>query len=800
MKRLTIRATIILVTGGLLCTLIFLLVSQFDRGMKELLVQREQDNIKQQSQVASAILRSSMRTLPDITRDWSKWDAAYNFVAGKNPQFIVEDLNDDLLLLHKLNFIFVFDKNGNVKHQRFFDFHLAKEMEPDADFYLMLEDFKNRVLHRFDGVKEMDLKNPASSGVSGFVVSNNTWFYISAFPTLRSDGRGEANGILLFGRIIDDREIARIQDGIDTIQIHRLSHTKGNDFFAQGRFQSEPFFIDYEKKDTITVYHTIDSVYGDKLILFLEKPRMLYNQGLRVIRILNISIFAVAVIVLALLFFLLEKLLLAPLNDLAKRVENIDDITVFHDVPTSWGYELSVLVSALKKTLEKIAFAQEVIEDQNRDLVYTINHDHLTGLPNALMCKGVIEERLLNARKKNSVLIFLYIRIKNLRLINETLGHSAGNFLLVLLAERLKKYCPESEKSAISCVDGHRFAVIYEEDFVAVEEIKIKAEGIREVLEESGAFEDCQVHASVAIGIATYPADAHDPDELHKKAGIAANAVGMHALLNYMFYDESLLEAITDRLNIEEAISRGIEQDEFAPFFQPKLDLNTGKIVGVEALVRWFSPSGIVMPSFFIPIADETGLIIQITWIMMEKACVENQRFAREGFDISVSVNVPMQVILHTNFVEKTLDILKKTGMPAKKLDIEITEETMIADLEKTSKIMSELQTYGIEISVDDFGTGYSSLQYLQKMPFNTIKIDKLFVDGIPDDSYCKAVIKASVGIAGALMLKVIVEGVETKVQWQAVKEMGCDELQGYVVSKPVSSDDFVALLHKWND
>lgn len=183
----------------------------------------------------------------------------------------------------------------------------------------------------------------------------------------------------------------------------------------------------------------------------------------------------------------------------------------------------------------------------------------------------------------------------------------------------------------------------------------------------------------------------------------------------------------------------------------------------------------------------------------MEKACFENQRFAAEGFDISVSVNVPAQVILHTDFIHRTLSILEMTGMAPEKLDIEITEEALITDLEKNSKIMKELQSHGIAISVDDFGTGYSSLQYLKRMPFNTMKIDKAFVDGIPDDQDDIAIMRASVGIAKALKLKIVVEGVETLMQWDAIKEMGCDELQGYVISKPVPSDEFIGLLRKWN-
>ena len=797
MRQPKIRNAIIMLVGGLLCTLVFLLVFQFDRGMKAFLVQREQDNIKQQAQVASAIFYTSMRTLPDITKDWSRWDASYNFLAGKNPDFIVDDLNEDLLLLHRLNFALVLDENGAVKYQNFFDFVKEEEMEPSIDLILMLEDFKLKAFQGINGVKLMNMKNPVLNGVSGFIVCNDTWFYISAYPVLRSDGKGDANGVLLFGRIIDDREIARMKEGVDTIEVHRLPNAEADVLFAEGLFRQEPFWVRYASKDTIKAYHKIDVVYGDNLVFFIEKPRGLYKQGLHVIRLLNLSILLTAVVVLVLLFFLLEKLLLGPLKNIAKWVEKIEDAAVWDDSPTYWGYELNAFIEALRKMFKKLTHTQKIIEEQNKNMRYIINHDALTGLPNTLSYSCISDGALADARKVCSKVYFLYIHIVNLRLINDTLGHSAGDAILVELAERLKMFC--SDAISVACVDGHKLAVLYGEDQVEKEGIEEKCEAIISMLKVPLALENCQIQIALAIGISTYPTDSQDAAELHRNASLAANAA-LSAKVEYLFYKDSLLRAVLNRINMEEALSKAIEQNELVPFFQPKLDLKTSKITGSEALVRWLSPEGIIAPGVFIPVAIETGLIIQITWLMLEKACVENRRFAAEGFDISVSVNVPVQVILHTDFVQRTLLILEKTGMIPPKLDIEITEETLIADVEKVSEVMEELQSHGIEVSVDDFGTGYSSLQYLKNMPFNAMKIDKAFVDGIPDDKYNEAIIKASVELAKALNLKVIVEGVETKEQWDIIKKIGCHELQGYVVSKPVFPDKFIDLLHRWND
>ena len=796
MKKLRIRTVIILVGGLLFALLVIIFVAQLDKGMTQLLIQREKDNINQKTHIAAAILQSSMQTLPDITRDWSSWDATYDFVAGKNPEFVTDELGDYPFLLHKLNLITIFDKNGKIKYDRIYDFNQKNDIELNLDLSFMLEGIRDKVLYKFTGIQDMDLTDPNSIGVSGFMSSNGIWFYISAFPIFQSSEKGDTNGVFVFGRIIDDQEMARIQGGSDNIQMHRLSAEQAEDLFAQGHLVAEPYLVEYTDKGMVRGYFRLEAVYGDDLVIFLEEPRTLYLDGLRVIKTFKISIYLISCFILALLFFMMEKLLLAPLKDLAERVEKIDESSMSEMLPSYWGYELSTLVESLKKMLDKIAYTQGIIESQNENLRHIVHHDPLTGLPNRILCRTILEDALELAGENRSIVGFFYVNMINFKLINDTLGHIVGDMLLIQFGQRLTEHCPEA--LVIACLGGAEFAVIYG-DCDETADVLARARAIKNAYREPFILGNREIRVAVAIGVSMFPADALDAEELHKNANIAANVAGMSRRSNYKFYDDSLLKEIADRLHIETALSKAVERDEFVPFFQPKLDLATNRITGSEALIRWFSPTGLIMPGSFISIADETGLIIQITWLMMEKACFENQRFAAEGFDISVSVNVPAQVILHTDFIHRTLSILEMTGMAPEKLDIEITEEALITDLEKNSKIMKELQSHGIAISVDDFGTGYSSLQYLKRMPFNTMKIDKAFVDGIPDDQDDIAIMRASVGIAKALKLKIVVEGVETLMQWDAIKEMGCDELQGYVISKPVPSDEFIGLLRKWN-
>ena len=797
MKQASVRVIIIGAVGTLLCLFIFLLGVGFDQGMKRLLVQYEEDHIAQHVQSASLLLRSSLRPLADATRDWSRWDATYTFVTEKTPSFLTDELNDDLFKLYRLNFALILNKKHEVVFERFFDFTMEKDVEPSADVQVFINSFKELLVKKSGTGKDMDLKNSASPGVSGFVRHNDTWAYISAFPILVSTGKGEPNGVLIFGRLIDDRELQRMEKGMDTVAIHRLSHEQADTLLSQGVFSKAPCFIDYSKKGIIKAFHLIESVHGDDIVIFVEEPRDIYNQSIAMIRTLNFFVALSAAVTLILLFFLLEKLLLGPLKGLAKYVEHINDVKELPVPPRHWGYELSTFVGALRKMFSKVSEKQTIIEKQNADMRYTLTHDHLTGLSNAFQLECVFEEFRTDPQRDGKIVHFFYIWLVNLKLINSTLGFPAGDAILIRTAKRLKQACPDA--LSVASVDGHHFAVLYNDEVVGGDGIGTKCALLSSLLEEPIVLDECNIRPSVTIGVASYPKDSGDILELHKHAIIASNAVLQNTELNYMLYNASLLQSVTARVRMEEALLKAIENDEFVAFFQPKLDIMTRKIVGTEALVRWISAGKIIGPGSFISLADETGLIVQITWMMLEKACRGNQCFAAAGFDISVSVNVPVQVILHTDFVQKILAILKKTGMPSRNLEIEITEETVIADIEKTRNVIEELHRYDIKVSVDDFGTGYSSLQYLKKVPFDTIKIDKVFVDGIPGDKYDEAIVRACVDMAQALSLNVIVEGVETTTQWETVKTLGCHELQGYVVSKPVPSDEYIALLHQWN-
>ena len=327
MKKPSVRFIIITVVGTLLAVCVGFLSFEFDRGMRRLLAHHEEDLVQQHAHTASVLLRSSLRSIADATRDWSRWDETYTFVNNQNSRFLDDELNNDLFMLYKLNVAIIFNKSNEIVYQRFFNFATATDEEPDADMQKIVADFQKQLTQGVGAVQKADLKNGASLGISGLIRQNDTWIYLSAFPILTSSGKGDPNGVLLFGRKVNEQEIRRIEKGIGAGTIQRLPSAEADKLLAQGFFTDSQFLVDYSTKGFIKVFHTIDTAYGPPLVIFIEEVRTVYNQGISMIRDLNLLAALTAALGLVLLFFLLEVLLLRPLNNLAKYVAHLNDIS-----------------------------------------------------------------------------------------------------------------------------------------------------------------------------------------------------------------------------------------------------------------------------------------------------------------------------------------------------------------------------------------------------------------------------------------------------------------------------------------
>lgn len=447
---------------------------------------------------------------------------------------------------------------------------------------------------------------------------------------------------------------------------------------------------------------------------------------------------------------------------------------------------------------------RKLAEDQIRYLAY---HDSLTGLGNRRLFKESLDLHLKEARLNDSMVGLLFLDIDDFKVINDTLGHTVGDQLLKEMAERLVRSVRtsidavhvgprEETASVLARPGGDEFTVLLSgiSDPASMGEI---AERILNSIAEPFHVADLDVVVSGSIGITVWPLDGDDVESLISNSDTAMYAAKRRARNSYEFYAESMTDAITHRLNMRSKLRRAIEHKEFELHYQPKVELETGRIAGVEALVRWRDPeAGAVPPSEFIGLAEESGFIVAIGEWVLRTAAQQVKTWHDAGLPpVRVAVNLSPHQIEDPGFIDSVQAILAETAAPAELLELEITESTLMQDEEGASNVLQRLSDLGISLALDDFGTGYSSLSYLRRLPIHTLKIDRSFVSNVHSEADDAALVGAIISMAKVLRLRVVVEGVETDEQREILHELGCDEIQGYLFSAPLPTDEITVLL-----
>jgi diguanylate cyclase (GGDEF)-like protein/PAS domain S-box-containing protein len=433
-------------------------------------------------------------------------------------------------------------------------------------------------------------------------------------------------------------------------------------------------------------------------------------------------------------------------------------------------------------------------KQHDAELEYQASHDSLTGLPNRSLLRDRIEQAIGKAQRDGHQVAVVFVDLDHFKLINDSLGHHVGDRLLLEVADRL-----------IGCIRGHdsvarqggdEFVIVLTEQHDEHEIIAIVSR-LLDVISQPWVDEGQEYGLSCSVGISCYPQDGDDPDALLRSADAAMYKAKASGRSTYHFYTPELNQAISERLELENSLRHALERDEFRVYYQPRIEVASGRIIGAEALIRWDCPGkGLIPPDSFISIAEETGLIIPIgQWILAE-ACRQNSAWQRAGLPpISISVNLSPIQFRHAGLVSSVADALAQAALDPACLELELTESFVMQDAERINVAMQSLKGLGVDIAVDDFGTGYSSLSYLKRFPVDRLKVDKSFVRDIDSDPDDAAIVRAIITLGHALGLKVVAEGVETSAHLEFLQQHGCDELQGYYFSRPVPAAGMEDLL-----
>jgi diguanylate cyclase (GGDEF)-like protein/PAS domain S-box-containing protein len=422
------------------------------------------------------------------------------------------------------------------------------------------------------------------------------------------------------------------------------------------------------------------------------------------------------------------------------------------------------------------------------------HYDVLTNLPNRSLMYDRLDQAVRAAKRYRTMVAVMLLDIDRFKDVNDNLGHHIGDQLLVQASARLMGCIRDTD--TIARMGGDEFLAILPEMGSAGNAAHI-AQKFLDALSTPFELEGHEVFVSGSVGIAMYPNDSQDVNMLVKNADTSMYHAKAQGKNNFKFFTEEINKSTVERFRLESRFRRALEKLEFQLNYQPKVDFKTGRIKGMEALLRWYHPDqGHVNPSLFIPLAEETGFVVQLSEWALKEACRQNKEWQDQGLPLlRVSVNLSARHFHKKDLPEIVGSVLKETGLDPKHLMLEITEGTIIQKVDETIQTLKKFRKMGIGVSIDDFGTGYSSLNYLNRFDIDELKIDKSFVSDILNDFDSRKVIMAIVSLAHSLNLTVVAEGVETSEQYEFLKNEGCDELQGYFFSKPLSSEDFRKLV-----
>jgi diguanylate cyclase (GGDEF)-like protein/PAS domain S-box-containing protein len=485
-----------------------------------------------------------------------------------------------------------------------------------------------------------------------------------------------------------------------------------------------------------------------------------------------------------------------------------DNKNVIYNPSTPDGQSFNIIATSIKnsdgsiskmeiiRNVTKQKQADEMLLKKEIELNYQAHYDMLTGLPNRVLFNDRLKRDIKISKIDNKKLALLFLDLDYFKEINDSLGHNIGDEVLVEVTKRLIKVIKVDD--TLARLGGDEFTIIVN-NLIHGQEASILAQKILESLKKPVLIKTHKLYISSSIGISLYPDDGDDYLSLLKYADAAMYKAKNEGRGNYQFYSSEMTELAFERLAMETSFRSSLENKDFLVYYQPQVDGETEKLIGMEALVRWNHPSmGIVPPSKFIPLAETTGLIVELDRFVMKTAMQQVSAWRKKNLKTGVlSLNLSVKQLHQKDFIEVLKSLMNETKCDAKWIELEVTESQVMSNPQEAIKILESINSLGIGLSIDDFGTGYSSLSYLKKLPIQKLKIDQSFVRDLPDDEEDSAITKAVIALGKSLNLDIIAEGVETKEQKDFLVNNGCKNIQGYYYARPMPTDKMELFLSK---
>ena len=783
-------------------------------------------------------LESNGHNLQSIAESWAHWDTSYQMAKApqtapltpsltrikgekanadkitarpKDPAVVFGDQHLTTTVLQRYGFqgVLMFDNHEHVFFEK------TDKLSP----------------HYIQFLKENIPNWLKDHSMSGFIKINDQLFMLAQAQILNSNKQGPPLGHLVVIKRLTTNFIKQLNSiTLSPTQINLLSqnHSTSNRYkIVQKLNQTSDNYFEQTDNQDVAAYSLIQDIYHQPIALAkVIMPQDISQQGYRAIYYYSLAIVLLGLLMGLLVTWIIKHHIVGRILKLSQQVIHIGIQRSYDQrVQIEGSDELNEVADNINEMLSTVEAAQEQrvqertqsLRDLNHQLRQEINirkkteqqlvdseeklrhlahHDSLTDLPNRALFDEVLNKAILNAERHQEELAILFVDLDRFKYINDAFGHYLGDEVLKIVGTRFKTALRTTD--TIARQGGDEFIILLE-SFTKKEDIFRVAEKLQHSLQQPMNIQHREFVINASIGVSIYPDDGKTMEELTRKADMAmyrakcAGGNGIH------FYTEQMNVEAHERMMLEETLRHALVNHEFINYYQPKLCLRTGQIIGVEALLRHRKTDNSIVPAgSFIRLAEETGLINQISTYVLNQACKDTQIWHQQGFkDLTTAINVSAVEFRNNDFVPQLLQTVNKYGIDHSKIQVELTESALIYDIHGAREKLAELHNAGLKIIVDDFETGYSSLNYLKEFPVDGLKIDKSFVDGIPHDRWDVAIIKAIITLAHNLDLAITAEGVANQQQLSFLNVLGCDAIQGFFISEAIAAENIYEFLRQ---
>ncbi|MBU3114731.1 EAL domain-containing protein [Clostridium lacusfryxellense] len=718
------------------------------------------------AQVVLNYIQNDLYKMDSLNIDYARWDESYDYVNNRNNAYIESNFSDKTSLeREKINFIIITDNIGNIAYKLNIN---------DKKKGTFTEDLAKNTTSNVSKL----LSNSKTKSIMGITQYNETPILVVAERITKNDGSGHSPGILIYGKYYNEDLTKRINQNTK-LQTRLITYNK--DLIINSDSAKKDTFVKVANEKTITSYGLLNNIFSEPSFLVkITLQRDIFSNAKSTMNFYLLVILVGLILFTLSFFILIHVFVVRKINIINLVVENVHNAhDVFPSIILNGNDEISELGSKFNNMFNRLKKSDEII-------VSLAEYDILTGLSNR---KNLLENisNLLENEKEN--LAFFFIDLDKFKAINDTFGHAVGDIVLVGVAERLVKNT--GLKDIVSRIGGDEFIVIIR-DLKYSSSATVIAEKLVKELCEAFIYNEELLYIGASIGISLFPDHGTDVDTLIKYSDLAmyeAKKSGGHrcTLFNNSMNDDNM-----HKLEMEKNLGNALEKNEFITYYQPIMDLKSMKISSAESLIRWKRDDKFIQPIEFIPTAKKIGEMVEIDNWMLYNACKQCRKWQKlSNKNFSISVNTSYKQLIQVNFVQLVMNILHDQLLDPMYLNLEITEGEAMENINLVIKVLLELKSHGIKISMDDFGTGYSSLSWLSKLPIDTIKIDRSLIIDLNNNSKNIIIIKSIIAVANSLNIKIIAEGIETKTESATLKELGCEYIQGYLIGKPMTASNF---------